>query len=103
MKKGLSVVSVLGLTFVPLSGTLMAYQEYDGYEEDLGRIVLTATRIAQHDYKIAGNVTVIDKMDIMLSNAETVPDVLKESLSPDSYKEKYLCVLRGSSAAGGEI
>ena len=30
-------------------------------------------------------------------------DVLKESSSPDSFKEKYLCALRVSSVAGGEI
>jgi len=30
-------------------------------------------------------------------------DVLKESSSPDSFKEKCLSVLCGSSAAGGEI
>jgi len=30
-------------------------------------------------------------------------DVLKESVSPDSFKEVNLCVLRVSSAAGGEI
>ena len=29
-------------------------------------------------------------------------DVLKESVSPDSFKEKYLRVLCVSSAAGGE-
>jgi len=30
-------------------------------------------------------------------------DDLKESSSPDSFKEKYLSVFCGSSAAGGEI
>ena len=30
-------------------------------------------------------------------------DVLKESSSPDSFKEMYLSVLCVSSAAGGEI
>ena len=30
-------------------------------------------------------------------------DVLKESPSPDSFKENYLCVLCASSAAGGEF
>ena len=29
-------------------------------------------------------------------------DVLKESLSPDSFRGNYLCVLSVSSAAGGE-
>ena len=32
--------------------------------EDLGTIIVTATRIAQNDYKIAGNVTVINKEQI---------------------------------------
>ena len=31
------------------------------------------------------------------------PDVLKESVSPDSFKDIYLRVLSVSSAAGGEI
>lgn len=47
---------------------------------ELDTVVVTATRIAQHNYKIAGNVTVITKEEIEASNAQSVPDVLKEAL-----------------------
>ena len=50
------------------------------FEEELGRVIVTATRIAQHDYKITGNVTVIDKEQIEASNAQTLPDILNEAL-----------------------
>ena len=43
-------------------------------------IVVTATRIAQHNYKIAGNVTVITRDEIEASNAQNVPDILKMAL-----------------------
>ncbi|MFC1703509.1 TonB-dependent receptor [Candidatus Omnitrophota bacterium] len=44
---------------------------------DLGPIVITASRIAQHDYKVAGNVTVINSEDIEASNARTIPEILQ--------------------------
>ncbi|MCK5012651.1 MAG: TonB-dependent receptor [Candidatus Omnitrophica bacterium] len=47
---------------------------------ELDTVVVTATRIAQHNYKIAGNVTVITKEEIEASNAQSVPDILKEAL-----------------------
>ncbi len=47
---------------------------------ELEPIVVTASRMAQHDYKIAGNVTVINRSQIEASNAQNVPDLLKESL-----------------------
>ena len=47
---------------------------------EMDTVVVTATRIAQHNYKIAGNVTVITKEEIEASNAQSVPDVLKEAL-----------------------
>ena len=47
---------------------------------ELDTVVVTATRIAQHNYKIAGNVTVITKEEIEASNARSVPDILKEAL-----------------------
>lgn len=43
-------------------------------------VVVTATRIAQHNYKIAGNVTVITKEEIEASNAQSVPEILKGAL-----------------------
>ena len=52
---------------------------------DLPPIIVTATRMAQHDYKIAGNVTVITQKQIEASNAQNVPDLLKESLGVGVY------------------
>ena len=48
-------------------------------------IVVTATRIAQHNYKIAGNVTVITREEIEASNAQNIPDILKEALGVYVY------------------
>lgn len=52
---------------------------------ELEPIVVTATRMAQSDYKIAGNVTVITQKQIEASNAQNVPDLLKESLGVGVY------------------
>lgn len=52
---------------------------------ELEPIIVTATRMAQHGYKIAGNVTVIDHAQIEASNAQNVPDLLKESLGVSVY------------------
>ncbi len=48
--------------------------------EDLGNIVITASRMAQYDYKVAGNVTVLDRKYIEASNAQNIPDLLKQGL-----------------------
>ncbi len=45
-------------------------------ESELETVVVTATRMAQHNYKIAGNVTVITSEQIEASNAQNVTDVL---------------------------
>lgn len=52
---------------------------------DLGKLVVTASRMAQHDYKVAGNVTVITQEDIEASNAQNIADLLKESLGVHVY------------------
>ena len=52
---------------------------------DLEPIVVTASRMAQHNYKIAGNVTVIDRAQIEASNAQTIPDVLGEAFGVNIY------------------
>ncbi|MCA9400402.1 MAG: TonB-dependent receptor [Candidatus Omnitrophica bacterium] len=44
----------------------------------LDTVVVTATRIEQDSYKLAGNVSVITKEDIEASGARSVADVLKE-------------------------
>ncbi|MBU4334451.1 MAG: TonB-dependent receptor [Candidatus Omnitrophica bacterium] len=75
MKRIISCLMVTALMLV--SPVVFAQQTF---EEELGRIIVTATRIGQHDYKITGNVTVIDRDQIEASNAQSVPDVLKEAL-----------------------
>lgn len=55
-------------------------QAWAEWEEDLGKVVITATRIGQHDYKVTGDVTVIDREQIEASNARTLPDVLQDAL-----------------------
>ena len=75
MKKKISLFLVA--VFLVVSPAVYAQQTF---EEQLGRIIVTATRISQHDYKITGNVTVIDRDQIEASNAQSVPDVLKEAL-----------------------
>lgn len=86
MKKRSIVSSVF---FMALGMVLMtadlSFAKFNTPEADLGRIVITATRIAQHDYKIAGNVTVIDQEQIEASNAQNIPDILKEALGINIY------------------
>lgn len=53
--------------------------------QDLGEIVVTATRIAQSDYKIASNVSVITRNQISETNAQNVSDVLKEVVGVHVY------------------
>ena len=58
-------------------------EEYLSAPEDpieLDKIIVTYSRMAQHDYKIAGNVSVIDRAQIEASNARTLPDILKQEL-----------------------
>ena len=44
-----------------------------------------------------------DHSQVRLTVSNVWHDILKESSSPDSFKENYLSVLCASSAAGGEI
>ncbi len=65
------------------SGIVFA-QDNEMDDEDtipLGRIVITASRMAQHDYRVTGNVMVIDSEDIEESNARSIPDILTEALN----------------------
>ncbi len=52
---------------------------------NLDEIVITSSRMAQHDYKIAANVTVIDQNKIKVSNADTVSEIVKEELGVNIY------------------
>lgn len=52
---------------------------------DLGTVVITASRIAQHDYRVSSNVTVIKKEDIERSSAQNVSELLDEQLGVNVY------------------
>jgi len=52
---------------------------------DLGQIVITASRMAQHNYKIASNVSVIDAETMQESTARTVNDLLDEQMGVTVY------------------
>lgn len=45
--------------------------------QDLGKIVVTATRIGNYEYELTGDITVIDTDMIEASGARNVPDVLE--------------------------
>lgn len=77
------ITSFLTVTaFLLLSPAVYAQQVF---EEELGKIIVTATRIGQHDYKITGNVTVIDRDQIESSNAQNIPDILKKVVGVNIY------------------
>lgn len=54
--------------------------------QDLGKIVVTASRMAQHDYKMASDVSVLEAEDIEASTAQTVQEVLENQLGVNIYQ-----------------
>jgi len=52
---------------------------------DLNRIVITASRIEQYDYKTTSGVTVISKKDIEGSGVQTIPEILETELGINLY------------------
>lgn len=52
---------------------------------EMDTVIVTATRIAQHNYKIAGNVTVLTKEQIEASHAQSIPEILKEAVGAFIY------------------
>jgi iron complex outermembrane receptor protein len=52
---------------------------------NLDDIVVTPSRMAQRNYKVPANVTVIDQDQIQHSTAQTVADILKEALGVSIY------------------
>ncbi len=79
MKKNFIFLPVLFIFL--LSCSLGFGEESDDSEVDLDKIVISAARIKQPRYKVPGNVTVITRQQIEESNAQSVPDILKEALS----------------------
>ncbi len=84
MKK---VLMSLVLTVVFMGG--VASEGFADIAREMDVMVVTASRLKQKNYKIAGNVSVITREDIENSNAQTVPDILEEALGVLIYnKEK---------------
>ena len=79
MKKFLWLLGcVISLFFI---STTASAQEPVGLEP----IVVSASRIAQHDYKVASNVTVITQKDIKQSTAQSVAEVIKNQVGINYY------------------
>lgn len=51
----------------------------------LDTVVVTASRIEQDQYEVAGNLTVITKEDIAASTAQNIPDILRSALGVNVY------------------
>ncbi len=79
MKKFFIYLMITGLFFLNV-GKVDALMTFD-----LGEIVVTASRMAQHGYKIASDVTVIDEEQIEASNARTVSEILQQELGINVY------------------
>src|SRR3990167_3971817 len=77
--------SFMGLVVTVILTVISAANSSADLAKELDTVIVTATRMAQHNYKIAGNVTVITKEAIEASNAQTVPDILRESLGVSVY------------------
>lgn len=73
--------SLLVLCFLLLAGNVV----YAAVPVNLDDIVVTPSRMAQRNYKVASNVTVIDPKQIENSGAQTVVDILKEAMAINVY------------------
>ena len=66
---------------------IMGKDVYAAAVMELAPIIVTTSRMAQHDYKIAGNVTIIDRAQIQASHAQNVPDILRQALGTFIYDQ----------------
>ncbi len=84
-----NLFTITGIALLLLCRPAMAAEEYllaaPETPIELDKIIVTYSRMAQHDYKIAGNVSVIDRAKIEASNARTLPDILKQELGVSIY------------------
>lgn len=62
-----------------------AFPAYADMSVDLDTIVVSNARINQKDYKLASNVTVITQKQIAASNAQSIPDLLREAQGVTVY------------------
>ncbi len=77
----MKILKFFGLVFCLLS-SVNVHADDTVYLDD---IVITASRMAQRNYKVPANVTVIDSGEIEVSSAQNVPDLLKETLGVSIY------------------
>src|SRR3989338_6956474 len=56
-------------------------------KNEMDTVVVPAPRIPQHNYKLAGNVTVITQEEIAASNAQNRPEILREALGIHIYDQ----------------
>jgi len=80
MKKIILIATVI----VSLLCPLLTFAE-ETRTIQLDTIVVTPSRIAQHGYKVASNVSVIDSKQIDTSNAKTVIEILQQELGVHTY------------------
>lgn len=78
------ISSLLIICTFPLLSTLIYAQSVND-EIELGRIVITPSRMSQYEHETTSNVTVIDKSRIEESNARFVADILKEEVGINIY------------------
>ncbi len=63
----------------------LAHQSHASLAQELDTVVVTANRLDQGNYKLAGNVSIITRDQIKASNAQTIPDVLSYALGVNVY------------------
>lgn len=80
MKKSNYILFIIGVLFF-----LSSKISFADIAKEMDTVVVTATRIAQHDYKITGNITVIDSEDIKNSGAQNIPDLLSNAVGINIY------------------
>lgn len=79
MKKLLSVIIMLSLASVCAFADTQAPAPVEN-DIDLDKIVVTTSRMAQHGYKIASDVSVINRSQIESSNAQNITEIIQKEL-----------------------
>jgi iron complex outermembrane receptor protein len=85
--KGVLKMNRMIIVFIVLFVLLTSYvsNAWASLAQEQDTIVVTASRLEQNNYKIASNVTVITREQIESSNAQNVPDILKQALGVNVY------------------
>lgn len=78
-------MKIIKLLFMLCAVGLCAQEGQAELAAVLDTVVVTASRIEQNPYEVAGNLTVITKENITASTAQNVPDVLRSALGVNIY------------------